>query len=74
MLTITKIIQISNNVNDKIKNAASSTLNLTFDKECIRKEIRRMRHTRDSLVHQRQLIDEKHQRVSTMIGSFSNET
>ena len=34
------------------------------DKEAIRKEIRKMRHTRDSLVQQRQEIDERQHRVS----------
>ena len=33
------------------------------DKESIRKEIRNMRHTRDSLVLQRQELDERQHRV-----------
>lgn len=33
------------------------------DKEAIRKEIRKMRHTRDSLVQQRQQLDERQHRV-----------
>lgn len=35
------------------------------DKEAIRKEIRKMRHTRDSLVQQRQQLDERQHRVRT---------
>jgi len=33
------------------------------DKETVRKEIRKLRHTRDSLVQQRQELDERQHRV-----------
>ena len=42
-----------------LKEAAAGT-----DKEVIRKEIRKLRHTRDSLVQQRQELDERQHRVN----------
>lgn len=39
------------------------------DKEAIRKEIRNMRHTRDSLVQQRQELDERQHRVRCVIAA-----
>lgn len=40
------------------------------DKEAIRKEIRKMRHTRDSLVQQRQELDERQHRVDSLAIFF----
>jgi len=40
------------------------------DKEAIRKEIRNMRHTRDSLVQQRQELDERQHRVRCVINQL----
>ncbi len=41
---------------------------MVTDKEAIRKEIRKMRHTRDSLVQQRQELDERQHRVYFIEG------
>lgn len=54
------------------KQLAVSLKEACADKETVRKEIRKLRHTRDSLVQQRQELDERQHRVRGTHFSSSN--